>query len=893
VVLISGALLTSGLVEAYFVYEENQAAVIRLQRERAVAAASTIEQFLRETERVLGWVVLPSPAGALAPEQRRLDYDRLLQLAPSIQDVRYVDATGAEQVSVSRQAQRGISGRVDGSQESWLADTRSRGVSYGAVRFADDGTPVLPIALAERGSNPGVVVALLSLEPVWDAITQESSSESGRTYVVDAEGRLIAHPDAGLVRQGTDLSSSPQVRAVRAGPFEGRKQLGSTEVVDALAPSVMVVSQFNPSDQWVHGSSRDWLVAYKVIEPPGWIVFVDQPLDQAFALVRESITRTALLLLLGLVPAVLASVLLVRRMLTPLRALQAGAARIGEGALDQRIDVRTGDEIETLADQFNAMAAQLQESYADLEQKVEDRTREVEEKSRELELASQHKSEFLANMSHELRTPLNAIIGFSEVLTERMFGELNERQEEYLHDILSSGRHLLSLINDILDLSKVEAGRMELELGRFSLAEALENGLTMLRERAGNHGIELRLEVDPAIDEVEADERKVKQIVFNLLSNAVKFTPDGGQVDLSARIVDGVLTVAVRDTGIGIAPEEQARVFEEFRQAGQPAPRQQEGTGLGLALVKRFVELHGGEIRLESEIGAGSTFTFTLPRALRPAPAPSEPVPDPAIEPPPGAISAPSPNGATPRPTVLVVEDDPASVSLLTLHLGAADFEVAVAGDGASGLELARRLRPRCIVLDIMLPGLDGWDVLARAKDDPVLQGIPIVVVSMLDERGKGFALGAADYLLKPISAVALLATIERVARPPERPATLLVVDDDLLAIELMRVSLEPEGYSLLTASGGAEAIELARRALPNLIILDLVMPEVNGFTVVEELRADPRTAEIPIVVLTSKTMTAEDKARLNGRISHLAGKGSFDRAAFLALVRGLCPVGA
>jgi signal transduction histidine kinase len=616
VALVSGALLTSGLVEAYFVYKENQAAVIRLQRERAVAVASTIEQHLRETEHVLGWLVLPSPASAQAPEQRRLDFERLLQLAPSIQDISYLDATGLEQVRVSRQADDKLASPVDHSQEAWFRQARAQGVSFGAVRFRDGAAPVLPIALAERGSNPGVVVALLSLEPVRDAITQASSSEAGRAYLVDAEGRLLAHPDAELVRRGTDLSSSVQVRAVRNGPFQGRKQFGSTEVVDSLAPSVMVVSQFDPSDQWVHGSSRDWLVAYNVIEPPGWIVFVDQPLEQAFASVRESISRTALLLLLGLVPAVLASVLLVRRMLTPLQALQAGAARIGEGSLDQRIEVRTGDEIETLADQFNAMAAQLQESYADLEQKVADRTREVEEKSLELEQASQHKSEFLANMSHELRTPLNAIIGFSEVLTERMFGDLNEKQEEYLKDILSSGQHLLSLINDILDLSKVEAGRMELEIGEFSLPEALQNGLMMIRERASNHGIALSLDVDPALGGIEADERKVKQVIFNLLSNAVKFTPDGGQIDVSAHLDEPDVLIVVRDSGIGISPEDQERLFEEFRQVGEGS-RQAEGTGLGLALSKRFVELHGGSIRVESEVGAGSTFTVRLPLERR------------------------------------------------------------------------------------------------------------------------------------------------------------------------------------------------------------------------------------------------------------------------------------
>jgi signal transduction histidine kinase len=249
-----------------------------------------------------------------------------------------------------------------------------------------------------------------------------------------------------------------------------------------------------------------------------------------------------------------------------------------------------------------------------------DTVAEAAEKSRQLEEASQHKSEFLAAMSHELRTPLNAVIGFSEVLIERMVGDLNEKQAEYLQDILASGQHLLSVINDILDLSKVEAGRMELELDTCSLPAALENGVTIVRERAGRHGITLDLQVDPQIGLVEADERKVKQVVFNLLSNAVKFTPDGGRVTVRARLIDGAVRVAVRDTGIGIAPEDQERIFEEFHQArhargtaGADGSPPREGTGLGLALARRFVELHGGRLWVESQLGAGSTFIFTLP----------------------------------------------------------------------------------------------------------------------------------------------------------------------------------------------------------------------------------------------------------------------------------------
>ncbi|HEY7269410.1 MAG TPA: ATP-binding protein, partial [Dehalococcoidia bacterium] len=270
--------------------------------------------------------------------------------------------------------------------------------------------------------------------------------------------------------------------------------------------------------------------------------------------------------------------------------------------------VRTGDELEALAAEFNAMAARLRESYADLERKVRERTSE-------LEAANRHKSEFLANMSHELRTPLNAIIGFSDVLLTRMFGELNPKQEEYLGDILTSGNHLLDLINDILDLAKVEAGRMELEASEFSLTEAVRNSVTMVRERAANHGIALTYEVAPEADDVVADERKVKQVLFNLLSNAVKFTPDGGKVSIRAWREADEVRVSVADTGIGIAPQDLEVIFEEFRQASDVDGRSHEGTGLGLTLTKRMVELHGGRIAVESEPGKGSTFMFTLAAA--------------------------------------------------------------------------------------------------------------------------------------------------------------------------------------------------------------------------------------------------------------------------------------
>jgi len=304
-------------------------------------------------------------------------------------------------------------------------------------------------------------------------------------------------------------------------------------------------------------------------------------------------------------------------MTRPIQALQAGAARIGAGALDERIEVRTNDELESLAEAFNAMAEQLRESYAGLERKIDDRTKELAQANSLLAAASQHKSEFLSRMSHELRTPLNAIIGFSDVLLTGSYGTLNEKQRDYLQDVLTSGQHLLALINDILDLSKVEAGRMELELSTFSLPDALQGGVTIVRERAALHRITLSVTCDEGLETIRGDARKIRQVVFNLLANAVKFTPDGGRVEVTARALDGEARVSVRDTGVGIAPEEQAHLFEEFRQTA--SARGQEGTGLGLSLAKRFVDLHGGRIWVESALGKGSTFTFTLPMTSLPS----------------------------------------------------------------------------------------------------------------------------------------------------------------------------------------------------------------------------------------------------------------------------------
>jgi signal transduction histidine kinase len=402
----------------------------------------------------------------------------------------------------------------------------------------------------------------------------------------------------------------------------------------------------------------------------------------------------------------------------------------------------------TQVDPFSERATELLTTFAAqaaIAIRSVDLVNALQARSAEVEVASRHKSEFLASMSHELRTPLNAVIGFSEVLLERMFGDLNDRQEEYLHDIWSSGKHLLELLNEILDLSKVEAGQMTLEPAEFSLQEALGHGLALVRERAARHGIRLGMEVAPDVGPVRADELRIKQVIVNLLSNAVKFTPDGGRVEVRARTEGTEVLVTVADTGTGVAAEDRERIFESFQQGGRRASTT-EGTGLGLTLSKRIVELHGGRIWVDSELGAGSTFGFAIP-AGTPAPV---------------AAAADLPGRADGERTVVVIDDDRRSIDLLSVYLEAAGLRVVSARDGRRGIELVRGLHPAIVVLDILLPGMDGWQVHESLKADPATAAIPVVVVSILDERGRGLALGATEYLVKPVSREGVLDALAR-----------------------------------------------------------------------------------------------------------------------------------
>ncbi|MFL5403963.1 MAG: response regulator [Gemmatimonadales bacterium] len=488
------------------------------------------------------------------------------------------------------------------------------------------------------------------------------------------------------------------------------------------------------------------------------------------------------------------------------------------------------------------------------------------------EAANRAKSNFLASMSHELRTPLNAIIGFSELLENHTFGDLNERQQRYVTNVLTSGRHLLQLINDILDLSKVEAGHMELSLSEFDVRTTLGEVKTIVGTLAMKKRLDLELEVADPVTTLVADQSKFKQILYNLLSNAIKFTPEGGSVRVTVRRVPsiqnqegGAIEIAVSDTGIGLRPQDQERIFGTFEQVDSAYAREQQGTGLGLALSKRFVELHGGRIWVESDFGKGSVFRFVLPLVARAAP---ELASDGT-----GASFAAQGNGHL----VLVVEDDKQAGELLAHDLVQAGYRVAHATTGRQAVAMALELRPSVITLDVLLPDQDGLKILAQLKALPETRAIPVVIVSLTEGRELGFSLGAVDWLVKPANPADFIASVRKAigGAGSGAAATVLVVDDEPPTVELLTDMLRTQGLRVLAAHDGRKGIALARAERPDLIVLDLIMPGLTGFDVVQELRQSPETREIPILIFTVKDLSPDERERLKGSVQAVVTKGA------------------
>lgn len=719
----------------------------------------------------------------------------------------------------------------------------------------------------------------ISLEAIRDIVrlvdiqlAQQEGIQDDFPYLVSAQGTVIVHPDEALMigsdRDGASVYDLPGGAEIMARPS------GFTE--------------------YGEGAGRR-IVYWASVPATGWRVVLDVPYYLVMAPLRQLAWRSAGVGLLGLVALAVVVMVISRRVAGPLNELSKAAASLEAGqhqAGSLASLLRRRDEIGDLGRAFVRMADEIrqrEESLAswnvNLEKTVAERTAELkravedaEEAQAQAQEANKTKSDFLANMSHELRTPMNAIIGYSEMLLEESEDTGEKWMQADLGKILSAAKHLLQLINDILDLSKIEAGKMSLFLEPVDIARMAAEVAPMIGPLAAKNNNAFEMRCPPGIGTMRTDLTKLRQTLFNLLSNACKFT-ENGRVTLDIRRGDdGMILFGVSDTGIGMEPHQIEKLFSEFVQADASTTRKYGGTGLGLAISRKFCRMLGGDITVTSTPGQGSVFTAALPAESKDPPASPAPAAD-AAAPPPAADSG----GA--RGTLLLIDDDPDSRDLLRRMLKKEGYAVLEAADGAEGIALARKRLPDLITLDVMMPRMDGWAVLSALKADPRTEDIPVVMITMVENRPMGFSLGAADYIAKPPDKARVLQAVARCTA--HGSDDILIVEDDPMAADIVRRTLESAGRGFRHARNGAEALALARTARPALIVLDLMMPEMDGFDFLDALRAEgPEFAAIPVVVLTAKDLDRDEAGYLSECGVLALRKGAGQRENLLEAIR-------
>ncbi len=625
------------------------------------------------------------------------------------------------------------------------------------------------------------------------------------------------------------------------------------------------------------------VVVRKIVfqEKPAGTVLIRSDLREMTDRLKRYAGIAGLVLLASLIAAFFVASVFQRAVAEPIVHLAkiAGSVSRDKDYSVRAISTGNRDEPDILIQAFNEMLGQiqereaaLQEAHRELEQRVQERTtqlgaanKELEQKNREVERATKLKSQFLASMSHELRTPLNAIIGFSDLLAERTAGPLTDKQGRFVGHVRDGAHHLLQLINDILDLSKIEAGQLELRREDFLIAEALPEVLSTIRPLAMAKNINVDQKATTGVS-VYADRVRFKQILYNLLSNAVKFTPKGGQIEIDYHQVGNLASISVKDTGIGIRPEDQAAVFEEFRQLEAGAAPSHEGTGLGLAITKRLVEQQAGTISLESAVGKGSRFTFTLPAGSETPTAVST-----AKSP---LVSGVALKRDACKPLVLIVDDELSSRELLASYLSS-EYRIAMAESGAEALEKVKQLRPDAVTLDVLMEKGDGLETLVALRNQAETATMPVIILSIVDKKNVGFALGATDYLIKPIRKPQLLDTMHKHVSPrADDDSVILLVDDDPKCLELLQDTLRSAGYETQSVQSGARALEVLSSKIVSAVLLDLLMPGMDGFQVIGHIRQQATLRELPIFVMTAKTLTEQDLAILGRETQAFFQKG-------------------
>lgn len=723
--VVSAALFANGLIDIWFSYQEQRALLVRIQQGQAESSAANIGQFIKEIENQMAWAtLLPWHAGTL--EEWRFDAVRLLRQVPAITELKQLDADGRELFRMSRHAKDEIASGADHSHEAAFQRAMADKVYYGPVYFLAGSEPYMTLALAGTRKSHGVIVGQVNLKFIWDVVSDRKRGAQGVAYVVDSEARLIAHPDISLVLRNTGLSRLPQVQAARAATMSG----STDESADAVD---------------LH--NRPVLSAYATVPALGWLVFVDLPLDQAYAPLYQSIKRSAALLLAALVLAFAAGIMLARHMIGPIRALHQGASRIGRGDLSQRIAIKTGDELEELGVAFNNMASRLQESYATLERKVEERTAQ-------LESANQAKSRFLAAASHDLRQPLHALGLFVGQLHRRMRADERQRIVGRIEAALAA---MNELFNALLDISKLDAGVLKPTLSEFPVESLLRRVETTFADAARQKGLAFKAVLCGAW--VRSDFILLERVVFNLVSNAVRHSRKG-RLLVGCRKHGDCLRIEVWDTGPGIPDDQRHSIFGEFYRLHDVEPGGTAGLGLGLAIVDRLCRLLDHRISVRSVLGKGSCFAVSVPLA--------EPVR--TLAPPAPALAVQTiPSGKL----VIVIDDDPMVLEGMTGLLQSWGCQVLVAENDRMALAglAANKRKPDLIVSDYHLPGgklgievIDGLRSTFAANIPAFLISGDTDLVHLRRASARGLHL-----LHKPVDPMALRAMFAQVLATHDR----------------------------------------------------------------------------------------------------------------------------